>query len=257
MGLLDGKRCIVSGVGPGLGQALVRAMVREGAAVAMAARTADYLETLAAELGACAVPVPTDITDAVQCRALVEEAVRRLGGLDVLVNSAFVPDVFQPFETVDLDEWRGIFDVNVWGTLQLTQAAVPVLKEGGGGSIVFVNSMAIRKPMARQVAYAASKGALFAAARGLAVELGRYGIRVNSLVPGWMLGPPVEMYLEYQAEKRGVRRDDVLADLGSRTALGAIPTQEDCAEAAVFLASDLSRAMTGQTIDVNGGEVFN
>jgi len=254
MGLLDGKNCVVSGVGPGLGQAIAKALAREGGRVVLAARSKDYLEQVADEIGAPdrTLVVPTDITDRSQCDALIEAA----GPPDVLVNSAFRPDVFQPFVRVDLNEYRNMFDVNVFGTLQLTQAAVQAMKDRGG-AIVFVNSMVVRKGGALQTGYSASKGALLAAARSLALELGRFKIRVNSVVPGWMLGPPVEQYLEFQAQKRGISRGDVLAELGKQTALGAIPTQEECAEAVVFLASDLSAAMTGQTVDVNGGEYFD
>jgi NAD(P)-dependent dehydrogenase (short-subunit alcohol dehydrogenase family) len=254
MALLDGKTCVVSGVGPGLGQAIAKALAREGGRVVLAARSKDFLEQVAAEIDAPdrTLVVPTDVTDRMQCDALVDAA----GTIDVLVNSAFKPDVFQPFVRADLTEYRSIFDVNVFGTLQLTQAAVPAMRDKGG-SIVFVNSMVVRKGGHLQTGYAASKGALLAAARSLALELGRYQIRVNSVVPGWMLGPNVEMYLDFQSQKRGITREDVLAELGGQTALGAIPTVEDCAEAVVFLASDLSRSMTGQSVDANGGEYFN
>mgnify|MGYP000462788709 CR=1 FL=1 len=252
MGLLDGKTCVVSGVGPGMGQATAKALAREGGRVFLAARSKDVLDRVAGEIGDQAVVFPTDITDRAQCDALVEAA----GRIDVLVNSAFKPDVFQPFVRVDLEEYRSIFEVNVFGTLQLTQAAIPAMKERGG-SIVFVNSMVVRKGGNLQTGYAASKGALMGAAKSLALELGRYRIRVNSVVPGWMLGPSVEMYLDFQSQKRGVTREDILGELGALNPLGEIPTQEACAEAVVFLASDLSAAMTGQAVDVNGGEHFH
>jgi NAD(P)-dependent dehydrogenase (short-subunit alcohol dehydrogenase family) len=130
--LLAGKSAIVSGVGPGLGQAIALAMAREGAAVTLAARSVDYLDDVAGQItgaGGRAVAVPTDITDLDQCRNLVAQAAAAHGGVDVLVNSAFRPDVFQRFETVDLQQWRAMFDVNVFGTLQLTQQAIPRLKE--------------------------------------------------------------------------------------------------------------------------------
>jgi NAD(P)-dependent dehydrogenase (short-subunit alcohol dehydrogenase family) len=254
MGLLDGRTCVVTGVGPGMGQATAKALAREGGRVFLAARSKDFLDQVAAEIGdpERAVVFPTDITDRAQCEALVEAA----GTIDVLVNSAFKPDVFQPFVRVDLQEYRSIFEVNVFGTLQMTQAAIPAMKERGG-SIVFVNSMVVRKGGNLQTGYSASKGALLGAAKSLALELGRYKIRVNSVVPGWMLGPSVEMYLEFQSQKRGVSREDILGELGALNPLGAIPTQEACAEAVVFLASDLSAAMTGQSVDVNGGEHFH
>ena len=258
--LLAGKVCVLSGVGPGMGQAMARAVAREGGALVLAARRAEVVTAVAEEIistGGRALACPTDVTDSEQCRALVSAAVDHFGGVDVLVNNAYKPDVFQRFESVDLDEWRSILDVNVFGNLQLTQAVVEPMKERGGGSIVFVNSMIVRKPLARQGGYAASKAALLTAAQVLAVELGPYGIRVNSLLPGWMWGPQVQAYTEWTAGRRGVAAADVRAEIAARIPLGDIPTQEACAEAVLFLASDLSAAVTGQGLDVNGGEAFH
>ena len=258
--LLKDKVAIVSGVGPGMGQAAAKALAREGAAVALAARSADHLDQVAkeiAEAGGTAIAVPTDIVDPEQCQALVDRTVAEFGGLDVLVNAAYKPDNFRRFEDADLDNWRRIYDVNVWGTLQVTQAAIPPLKQRGEGSIVFVNTMETRKPRPRFGGYASSKGALLVAARVLAYELGEYKIRVNSVVPGWMWGPPVQGYVDHRAQRRGVAPEEIIKEITSEIPLGDIPRQEDCAEAVVFFASDLSRAATGQTLDVNGGEVFN
>jgi NAD(P)-dependent dehydrogenase (short-subunit alcohol dehydrogenase family) len=258
--LLENKVAIVSGVGPGMGQATAKALAREGATVALAARSADYLEQVAKEIeaaGGTALPVPTDLVDPEQCQNLVDRTVAEFGGLDILVNAAFKPDVFRTFEEVDLEEWRKIFDVNVFGTLQLTQAAIPSMKDRGRGSIVFVNTMEIRKPRQRLGGYASSKGALLVAARVLAYELGKYKIRVNSVVPGWMWGPPVQGYVDYRSQRRGVAPEEIIAEITAEIPLGEIPRQEDCAEAVVFFASDLSKAITGQALDTNGGEVFD
>jgi NAD(P)-dependent dehydrogenase (short-subunit alcohol dehydrogenase family) len=235
------------------------ALAREGASVALAARSANYLDEVAAaitDLGGRALAVPTDVTDRNQCANLVSRAGEEFGGVDVLVNSAFRPDVFKTFEAVDLDRWREIFDVNVFGSLQLTQAALPALKDTRG-AIVFINSMASRKPPALQAGYAASKGALLVAAKALAQEFGPYGVRVNSVVPGWMLGPPVQMYLDYTSAKRGITTEEVAAEITASIPLGEIPPQESVAEAVVFFASDMAAMITGQTLDVNGGEVFH
>lgn len=258
--LLEDRACVVSGVGPGLGREIALAFAREGAVVVLAARTASFLDEVAAEIeamGSRAVPVPTDVTDPEACRRLVDTTVARLGRVDVLVNSAFRPDVFKTFEEVDLDEWRSLMEINCFASLQLTQRVVPHMKGSGGGSIVFINSMATRKIPPRQGGYAASKGALLVAARALAVELGRYRIRVNSVLPGWMWGPSVEGYVAYTAKRRGVTEAAVIDDLTRAIPLGTIPTDGDTAGAVVFLASDLSAAVTGQTLDVNGGEVLS
>lgn len=258
--LLEDKVAVVTGIGPGLGKEIALAFAREGAALVLGARTASYLDEVRAEIegaGGRAVAVPTDITDRARCDAIVAVAADTFGRVDVVVQNGFAPDVFQPFESVDLDAWRRIMDVNLWGSLQLAQAAVPVMKAQGGGSIIFVNSMIIRKVLPLQGGYATSKGALMTAAQVLARELGPYRIRVNSLVPGWMWGPSVEGYFEMMEQQTGRPVDEQYAAVASQIALGVIPPDDECARAAVFLASDLSSMVTGQSIDVNGGEVFH
>jgi len=257
--LLTDKVAIISGVGPGLGSEIARAFAREGARVVLGARTASVLDGVASEInaaGGSAVAVPTDIADDDQCRRVVARALEEFGRIDCLVNSAFRPDVFKKFEWVNLDDWRAIFEVNVWGTLQLTHAVIPAMKEQGGGSIVFVNSMIVRKPLVRQGGYAASKGALLTAAQVLAKELGPHHIRVNSVLPGWMDGPPVRGMFDAIAAGGGKTVQEQYDDIAAQIPLGFIPPDEDCANAVVFFASDLSAVVTGQTLDANGGEVF-
>jgi NAD(P)-dependent dehydrogenase (short-subunit alcohol dehydrogenase family) len=187
MGLLTDKACIVSGVGPGLGTEIALAFAREGADVALGARTESQLKQVQSDIeaqGRRAVYAPTDITDPSQCDRLVETTLDAFGRLDVLVHNAAMADVRQLFEQVDLDDWRRIMDTNLFGSLQLTASAIPVLKEAGAGSIVFVSSMITRKPLRLQGGYATSKAALLTAAQVLAKELGPHGIRVNTIVPG-------------------------------------------------------------------------
>ena len=132
--LLKDKRCIVSGLGPGLGKEIAMAFAREGADVALGARTESYLEEVQGEIeamGRRAVHVRTDITDQAQCDALAGACVDAFGGIDVLVHNAFAPDVFQLFEDVDLAAWRHIVDVNLFGSLQLTKSVHPA-DEGAG-----------------------------------------------------------------------------------------------------------------------------
>lgn len=262
--LVRDKVCIVSGVGPGLGKEIALALAREGADVALGARTESYLREVQAEIegmGRRATHAVTDITKPEQCAHLVETTLRDLGSLDVLVHNAFASDVFQPFEQVDLDQWRTIMDVNLFGSLQLTHAAIPAMKasaaRGTMASIVFVNSMIIRKVLPLQGGYATSKAALLTAAQTLAKELGPHGIRVNSIVPGWMWGPNVEGYFQMMEAQTGKAVADSAAEIASQIALGEIPPDEDCANAAVFFASELSAVITGQSLDVNGGEVFH
>lgn len=258
--LLKGKRAIVSGVGPGLGREIALAFAREGADVALGARTESFLQQVQAEieaLGRRAVHARTDITDPVQCDALAALAADELGGVDVLVHNAFAPDTFQLFEDVDLASWRHIMDVNLFGSLELTKAVLPTMKRQRSGSIVFVNSMIQRKVLPLQGGYATSKGALLSAAQVLAKELGPHRIRVNSIVPGWMWGPSVQAYFKMLEAQTGKTAQESYDEIAEEIPLGEIPPDEDCANAAVFFASDLSSVITGQALDVNGGEVFH
>ena len=200
--LLADKVAIVSGVGPGLGRELALAFAREGASVVLGARSAGVIRDVADEItdaGGTALAVPTNIVEAAQCARLVAAAVGELGRVDCLVNNAFRMDTMQPFVEADLSTWRKIVDVNVFGSLQLTREVVDPMKAQGGGSVVFVNSMVVRKPQPNQGGYTISKGALLTAAQVLAKELGPYKIRVNSILPGAMWGPNVELWLKMRA----------------------------------------------------------
>ncbi len=257
MVLLDGLSVVISGVGPGLGQELARACLREGARVALACRNQEYLQALSTELGADAtrlVTVPTDITDPVQCRNLIDKTIEAFGGVDVLLNSAYNPGPYVAFEDADLDEWQGPLDVNLLGTMRITQSALPALKASRNASIVNVNSMIFRKPLVNQGAYVASKGALLGATKSLAVELGKYGIRANSVVLGWMWGDPVERSLQVAADAGGTTLETIKSEVEKNIPLGEIPDDADCANAVIFLASPMARVITGASLDVNGGE---
>lgn len=258
--LLDRKVAIVSGIGPGMGRDIALTLARNGADLAIAARRQAGLDAVAEEvraLGRRVIAVPTDITRAEDCARLVAEAHAAFDRVDVLVNNAFHPGGFQLFERAVLDDWRTPFEVNVLGTLRLTQAVVPLMKAQGAGSIVMISSQVIREVMPTMGDYAASKAALMAATQTLARELGPHGIRVNSVVPGYIWGPSLRGWFEHQARQRGVDPQVVHDEVASRIALGKIPDSEEIAGAVLFFASDLARVVTGQSLDVNGGQVFH
>jgi NAD(P)-dependent dehydrogenase (short-subunit alcohol dehydrogenase family) len=258
--LLAGRVGIVSGVGPGVGRAVALAFAREGADVVLAARTAAALESVAAEVratGRRAVAVPADVVRPEDCRRLAETAQRELGRIDVLVNNAFRSAPYDAVADAKMDDWRAIFDVNVFGSVQLSQAVVPYMKAQGGGAIVMVSSMSMRIVEPRFGGYAASKGALLLAAQTMAKELGADGIRVNSVVPGYIWGPALQRWFASLARQQATTAEAVYQEIAGRTALGRLPDSDAIADAIVFLASDLSRAITGQALDVNGGHFFH
>src|SRR5207247_1008292 len=135
----------------------------------------------------------------------------------------------------------------------LTLEVVPQMKTQQGGAIAMINTQAVRKPFAGEAGYAASKGALAVAVKYLAQELGPHGIRVNSVHMGWMWGAPVQGYVAHTAAQQQVPQEQIVARIAADIPLGHIPTDDDCAKAALFLVSDYAKAVTGASLDANGG----
>jgi NAD(P)-dependent dehydrogenase (short-subunit alcohol dehydrogenase family) len=261
MSLLAGKTVVVSGVGAGLGHRVAAAVVRDGGNAVLGARTEANLAKSAADIdpdGAHTAYLATDITDEARCEALAALARERFGRIDAVVQVAAWDSYFGGLEDADFATWRSVIDVNLLGSLRMTRACLPTLKEAGGGAVVFIGTQsAVAAPsQVRQAAYAASKGALTSAMYSLARELGPYRIRVNTVLPGWMWGPPVEAYVRFTAHTEGVAEAEVLKRLTDRIALPELATDGDVADAAVFLCSDRARAITGQSLLVNAGELM-
>ncbi|MFD8825299.1 SDR family oxidoreductase [Streptomyces sp. NPDC059605] len=257
---LAGKTVVVSGVGPGLGHRVAAAVVREGGNAVLGARTAAHLAGSAARIdpgGRHTAHLATDITDEAQCGALAALALERFGRLDAVVHVAALDSHFGGVEDADLAVWRSVLDVNLLGTLRMTRACLPGLKERGGSVVIIGTQSSVAAPSrVRQAAYAASKGALTSAMYSMAQEFGPHRIRVNTVLPGWMWGPPVQAYVRSTARAEGTSEAEVLSGLTERMALPEPATDGDVAEAAVFLASDRARAITGQSLLVNAGEVM-
>ncbi|MGW4727923.1 SDR family oxidoreductase [Streptomyces shenzhenensis] len=260
MSPLAGKTVVVSGVGAGLGHRVAAAVVRDGGNAVLGARTEANLAKSAAEIdpaGGHTAYRATDITDEGQCGALAELARERFGRIDAVVHVAALDSYFGGLADADFATWQSVLDVNLLGTLRMTRACLPALK-AGGGSVVFIGTQsAVAAPsQVQQAAYAASKGALTSAMYSLARELGPHRIRVNTVLPGWMWGPPVQAYVRFTARTEQVPEAEVLGRLTDRMALPEPATDGDVADAAVFLASDRARAITGQSLLVNAGELM-
>jgi NAD(P)-dependent dehydrogenase (short-subunit alcohol dehydrogenase family) len=258
--LLADRVAVVSGIGPGLGRAIALACAREGADVVLAARSADTLEDVAQEvraLGRTATTVPTDVTDPEAVAALAEATMAAHGRVDVLCNNAFVQPPLEAITDATPDTWRQAFEVNLFGTVAVTNVFAPHLAADGGGAVVFTASMSARRVRRNFAVYSATKSALLTTMQHYANELGRDGVRCNAIVPGYIWGPNLEAWFAWQASKREVDPQVVHDEVASETALHHLPTSEEVADAAVFLASDLSRAITGVGLDVNAGNWFH
>jgi NAD(P)-dependent dehydrogenase (short-subunit alcohol dehydrogenase family) len=256
--ILDGKTVVVTGVGPGLGGETARLALRDGANVVLAARQQDRLEAFAADLGEPdrVLAVPTDITDRAACAGLAEAALTRFGAIDGLAQVAARDAVMGTFADSDPEDFRTCFDTNVLGSLNVVEAVRPAL-EVQGGAVVLTGSQSAVLPVGAmpQIAYATSKGALQTATFHLADELGPARIRVNLVVPTWMWGPPVQMYVDWKSGERAVPPEQIVGEITDAMSLDEIPADEDVAEAIVWLCSDRARMITGQTLMVNAGEL--
>lgn len=255
-GLLDGKVVVISGVGPALGTTLARRCADAGADLVLAARTVDRLDDVAKEvagMGRRALAVGTDITDDAQVDNLVREALQAYGKVDVLINNAFRVPSMKPFAQTSFEHMRDAIELTVFGALRLIQGFTPALAESKG-SVVNVNSMVVRHSQAKYGAYKMAKSALLAMSQTLATELGEQGIRVNSVLPGYIWGGTLQSYFAHQAGKYGTTVDQIYQASAAGSDLKRLPTEDEVASAILFLASDLSSGITGQSLDVNCGE---
>jgi len=257
--ILEGKTVLVAGVGAGLGRHVVEAALRDGANVLLAARTEATLEQTAKEVDPSGKRVAwhrTDISEPSDCEALVAKGVERFGAVDALVQVAAYELCFGGLHDSDFDNWRRCFETNVLGTLTLLRAVHPAMKKAGGGSIVLIGSQSMFLPSMPQAGYAASKGALLTSMYYLAEELGADNIRVNMVVPSWMWGPPVEAFLSGRAKNEGRTLDEVVQEITGKFALQRMTEDGEVAEAAIFFCSDRAKAITGQHLLVNTGELM-
>src|SRR5262245_34818259 len=243
-GPLAGRTAIVTGASRGIGAAIATALDAAGARVALIARSEDDLAKVASSLANDPVTVVADLGTSDGPEAAAAEAIAALGGrLDVLVNNAAVA-IRKPSDELTAEEIQRVLDVNVRGVLLLTVAVLPTMLAAGSGSIISISSISGVRGTPRRAVYASSKAAIDGMTRALAMEYGPSGIRANAVAPGVV---PTALWVENLA-KPGVA-EEVLATIPIRRLTGA----DEIADVVTFLASDASRAITGETISADGG----
>jgi NAD(P)-dependent dehydrogenase (short-subunit alcohol dehydrogenase family) len=261
MARLAGKVAVVTGGGQGIGRATARMFAREGAQVAIAARTQEKLDSVAAEIEAEegeVLALPTDVGSETEMKALFAAVQDRFGGLDVLVNNAGVGHGV-PVDEVDMADYDRLLNTNLKGMYLGCQLAVPMMKARGGGSIINVSSVHGVNGQANNTVYAATKGGIIGCTRALAAELAEDLIRVNTLSPGaiWLERYEEESLARVPEPHRDAFRErfaDAMRE-GHRQfqPLPIVGEVDDIAQCALFLAAKESRFITGQNIVVDGG----
>lgn len=259
---MENRTAVVTGVGPGMGTDISLQLAEAGADLVLVARSDRVMPDLVgriSDMGRRCVSISADVCSPEDRTAVADLVHTEFGQLDILVNSAFHGGRHEAFADADLAKWQRPFDVNFFGTLGMTQALLPALRRAaadrGDARIVMVNTMSIQHLEATHGSYAASKAALGAITKTLALELGAEGIRVNAVHPGYIWGDSVKTYFEWQAADRGgdATWEDVYAERAAETALGYLPHSSEIAGAVVFFASPLAKCVTGTALPVNAG----
>jgi NAD(P)-dependent dehydrogenase (short-subunit alcohol dehydrogenase family) len=247
---LKNKRVLITAGAAGIGAATARAFAAEGAKVFICDVDTAALATFAKENPGIGTTV-ADVSDEKAVDHLFAEAIKFLGGLDILINNAGIAGPTGPVETLSLEDWRRTLDINITGQFLCARKAVPLLRKAGGGSIVNLSSAAGRFGFPRRTPYAASKWAAVGFTKSLAAELGADNIRVNAVLPGAVDGPRIRRVIEAKAKSLGLPYDEMERRYVAQASLKRMVTAEDIANQILFVCSDVGQNVSGQPLAVD------
>lgn len=253
--MLNGKTALITGGGRGIGRAIALEFARNGARVAVAARTAEQVEQVAAEIGSNAIALVCDVSDPESVARMFSRMRERFGDADILVNNAGVAESATLVNTTD-ELWHRHLSINLSGTFYCTRAALPAMLKKGWGRVINVASIAGKSGAPYIAAYSASKHGVLGLTRSAALELATTGVTVNAICPGYVDTDMVTRGVEQITAKTGRTADEALDTLKKMSPQNRLVTPEEVAAIALLLASDAGRGINGQGINVDGGSVF-
>ena len=250
MSNLDGKVVVVTGGARGIGRAICERFAEAQCKVVVADLREEETTEVAQSIDG--LPISMDVTDLISISKGIARIQQHWGGIDILVNNAGIFNM-APIEDITLEDYRRQYDVNVGGTIFVSQAVVPLMKKQGGGTIINFASQAGRRGEPNIIIYCSTKAAVISITQSMAQELAKHSIRVNAIAPGVIDTPMWDIvdaqFAQYEHKKIGQKKQEV----GEAVPLGRMGTPQDVANPCVFLASDEARYITAQTINVDGG----
>ncbi len=255
---LQDKVVVLTGASRGIGADMARTFAQEGARLVLLATRVETVAGLASDLGLGAdraLPLALDVRDEAACHAAIDAVVAHWGRVDALVNNAgiYMGKAFQDYSHAD---FQAVLDVNLFGVIHMSQAALPHMRAQGAGRIINIASSAGKWGSRQQSAYNISKHAVVGLTRCLALETAAQGITVNAICPGFVQTDMVEALKTEVAKAQGVDGDAMLAAALTRVPMGRVLNPSEISGLAVYLASDASSGMTGQSLSVDGGMVL-
>lgn len=253
---LHNKIALVTGASRGLGYATAELLAQEGAKVALNGRNPEALEKACQKIksltGIPSLPIPGDVTNPQIAETLVKKVVDEWGGLDILITNAGGPPAGK-FETFGIEDWQNAVHLNFFSAVFLIRAALPYLRKSSSAAVLTITSISVKQPIEGLVLSNSVRAATVGLTKSLALELGKEGIRFNSILPGWTATERVEQLLQHRARSSDTSVEEERQKIASQTALGRMAEPREFARVAVFLVSPAASYITGSMIAVDGG----